>query len=120
MDGGAVLEGPEGVRQGGEVQACGEAHEAAAHVLDVPFDGGGGLGLDAAEEGGHPGGPTELGVGGLLADEGDQVIGNIQGDNHREPLCFKRGVARTIVAKGVVLLCDKAPMQGASGRVAGV
>ena len=52
MDAGAVLEGPEGVGQGGEVQACGEADEAAGHVLDVPFDGGGGLGLDAADEGG--------------------------------------------------------------------
>jgi hypothetical protein len=52
MDAGAVLEGPEGVGQGGEVQACGKAHEAAAHVLDVPFHGGGGWGLDAADEGG--------------------------------------------------------------------
>ena len=59
MDAGAVLEGPQGVGQGGEVQACGEAHEAAGDVLDVPFDGGGGWGLDAADEG-----------GGRLGDEG--------------------------------------------------
>ena len=52
MDAGAVLERPQGVGQGGEVQACGEAHEAPGDVLDVPFDGGGGLGLDAADEGG--------------------------------------------------------------------
>jgi len=50
--GGKLMQGGQGIGDGGEVQACGEAHEAAAHVLDVPFDGGGSLGLDAAEEGG--------------------------------------------------------------------
>ena len=46
------MRGGQGLADGGEVQACGEAHEAAGHVLDVPFDGGSGLGLDAADEGG--------------------------------------------------------------------
>ena len=43
MDVGALLERPQGVGQGGEVQACGETHEAPGDMGDVPGVGGAGV-----------------------------------------------------------------------------
>jgi len=45
------LEHAQGFGQAQGVQARGEADEAASDVLEVPFDVGGSLGLDAVDDG---------------------------------------------------------------------